>query len=176
MPPRQRCGCGLRRLQRSLFWWRCPQPRRRWHPYGPHDTRCQRGAHHRGTLGQGPARRRARHTRGCIGGRQRALGSSQRVPLKADRSVFVDKSTAVLSACMSGLGAMRSQQHLKVIVLGMGTSFFPWPEVSGGRVSAEAPPGHGSTGMASLSSTVISRCPVTSPTRSPQTANLRSFS
>lgn len=46
----------------------------------------------------------------------------------AYRSPFHDKPTGVVSAAASFAGGARAQQHLKTILLGMGTPVFPWPE------------------------------------------------
>ena len=47
----------------------------------------------------------------------------------AYKSVFRDKPTGVVSASMSPVGGARGQQHLKTVLLGMGTPVFPWPEL-----------------------------------------------
>lgn len=44
-------------------------------------------------------------------------------------SPFRDKKTGVLSAAASFVGGARAQQHLKTILLGMGTPVFAWPEL-----------------------------------------------
>ena len=44
-------------------------------------------------------------------------------------SPFRDKPTGVLSAAASFVGGARAQQHLKTVLLGMGTPVFPWPEL-----------------------------------------------
>ncbi len=47
----------------------------------------------------------------------------------AYESVFRDKPTGVISAAASFVGGARAQQHLKTILLGMGTPVFAWPEL-----------------------------------------------
>ncbi len=47
----------------------------------------------------------------------------------AYESVFRNKPTGVVSAAASFAGGARAQQHLKTILLGMGTPVFPWPEL-----------------------------------------------
>lgn len=47
----------------------------------------------------------------------------------AYRSPFAGKPTGVLSAAASFAGGARAQQHLKTVLLGMGTPVFPWPEL-----------------------------------------------
>lgn len=44
-------------------------------------------------------------------------------------SPFRDKPTGVMSAAASFVGGARAQQHLKTVLLGMGTPVFPWPEL-----------------------------------------------
>lgn len=44
-------------------------------------------------------------------------------------SVFMAKPTAVVSAAASFVGGARAQQHLKTILLGMGTPVYPAPEL-----------------------------------------------
>jgi chromate reductase len=51
----------------------------------------------------------------------------------AYRSPFRDTPTGVLSAAASFVGGARAQQHLKTILLGMGTPVFPWPELLVGQ-------------------------------------------
>lgn len=51
----------------------------------------------------------------------------------AFRSVLRDKPTGVVSAAASFVGGARGQQHLKTILLGMGTPVFPWPELLVGQ-------------------------------------------
>lgn len=46
----------------------------------------------------------------------------------AYKSPFHGKPTGVMSAAASFAGGARAQQHLKPVLLGMGTPVFPWPE------------------------------------------------
>ncbi len=48
----------------------------------------------------------------------------------AYRSPFAGKPTGVMSASMGGIGGARAQQHLKVILLGMGAEVFPFAELA----------------------------------------------
>lgn len=46
----------------------------------------------------------------------------------AYRSVFAGKPVAVVSASPSAMGGVRAQAHLKLVLLGMASEVFPYPE------------------------------------------------
>ena len=63
-------------------------------------------------------------------------------------SVFRDKPTGVMSAATGFVGGARGQQHLKIVLSGMATPVFPWPELLVGHAAERIADGrvvHGPT-------------------------------